>query len=76
MIIDIQSLYRRIIYVLVKRNFNIKLRKDEKESIIYDDSSLEDGYNKIVQLLIKKKRIRKNTLIHRIWYKATSLWRK
>ena len=75
MIIDVASIYKKIIHVLVKKNHKIRLRKAEKETIQYDGSSVEDGYNKIIELLIKTKRIKKNTLFDRIWGGLANLWK-
>ena len=75
MIIDISLIYKKIIYVLVRKNHKIRLRKAEKETIQYDGSSVEDGYNKIIELLIKTKRIKKNTLFGRLWGRLADIWK-
>ena len=76
MIIDLEPIYKKIIYVLVRKNYKIRLRKAEKETIVYDGLSVEDGYNKVVELLKGTKRIKKANILKRFWLKTSSLWSK
>ena len=75
MIIDLEPIYKKTIYVLVRKNHSIRLRKAEKETIAYDGSSVEDGYNKIVELLKETKRIKTTNIIGRFWQRATNFLR-
>tara|TARA_B110000438_G_scaffold244424_1_gene244900 strand:+ start:204 stop:434 length:231 start_codon:yes stop_codon:yes gene_type:complete len=75
MIIDLEPIYKKVIYVLVRKNHKIRLRKAEKETIIYDGSSVEDGYDKILELLKDNKRIKTTNMFGRLWQRATNFWR-
>ena len=75
MIINLESIYKKIIYVLVRKNYKIRLTKAEKETIEYDGSSVEDGYDKIIELLKKTERIKPTNILSRFWQRATNFWR-
>ena len=75
MIIDLEVIYKKVIYVLVKKNHKVRLRKIEKETIVYDGSSVENGYDKIVELLKKTKRIKRTNMFGKLWQKSINFWR-
>jgi len=75
MIINLDSIYKKIIIRLVRKNFNIKLRKSEEDTIISEDLSVEDGYIKIIELLRKTKRIKRTNIFARLWRQASNYWR-
>ena len=75
MIINLEPIYKKIIYVLVRKNHGIRLRKAEKEAIAYDGLSVEDGYNKMINSLKEKKRIKTKNVFGRLWQRATNFWR-
>ena len=75
MIINLESIYKNIIYVLVRKNYKIKLSKAEKETIEYNGSSVQDGYDKIIELLKKTERIEPTNIFSRFWQRANNFWR-
>lgn len=75
MIIDLELIYKKIIYVLVRKHHKIRLRKAEIDTIVYDRSTVIDGYNKVINLLIKTKRIKHTNIFTRLWEITSDYWK-
>ena len=66
MIINIESIFKKIIFFLIKKNYKIKLTKKEIDQI-QNNNSIKESYNDVIKMLIKNKRIKRNNRAYRLW---------
>ena len=67
MIINTETIFKKIIFSLIKKNYNIKLRKKEMDMILFKDKTIKENYDEIVKMLIKNKRIKRKNIAYTLW---------